>query len=122
MAKFIVRDVGEFAWDRNKLNLIEAIELEKVTGVRVAELVRDYNGHNDPSGNRGALGLAAFLWLAMRRNGHVIPFAKLAEIDAGDIDITYDDEEPETPDPQAEPPVKNTRSGSARRTGSSRKK
>ncbi|MFI9817572.1 hypothetical protein [Saccharothrix variisporea] len=122
MATFKVAGVGEFPWARDKLNLIEAIELEKATGWRVADLVADYNGYNDPSGNRGAMGLAAFLWLAMKRNGHIIPFAKLAEIDAGDIEIAYDDEEPAQPDPPAEPPARKTRSGSGPRKGSSPRK
>jgi hypothetical protein len=122
MATFKVKGVGEFPWARDKLNLIEAIDLEKATGWRVADLVADYNGYNDPAGGRGAMGLAAFLWLAMKRNGHVIPFAKLAEIDAGDIQITYDDEEPAQPDPQTEPPAQGQPSGSARKKASSPKK
>lgn len=127
MAKFIVKGVGEFPWDMSTLPLRDALELEKATKVRVGDLIIDYNGYNDPSGRRqkGMLGLTAFLWHAMRKNGHIVAYERmLDEINVDDVTEDFSDEETvePVPDPQPEPPAKKQRSGSAQNKASSPKK
>jgi hypothetical protein len=127
VAKFIVKELGEFPWDMNTLSLRDALEMEKATKTRVADLITDYNGYNDPSGRRqkGMLGLTAFLWHAMRKNGHIVSYERmLEETDIGDVTEDFSDEETEesTPDPQPERPAKRQRSGSAQSKASSPKK
>lgn len=124
MAKFIVKGLGEFVWDREKLSLKDALELEKATGTRLADLVVDYNGYNDPSGHgkRGMLGITAFLWHAMRINNHITPFSRmLEELSVDDVTEDFSDEgEAEAqPDPQVEPPATAKRRGSAQKKASS---
>jgi hypothetical protein len=120
LAKFIWKDVGEFPFDRALMLNTEAIELERVTGRRIDEIVQDFN----PKGGHGhgTLGLTCFLWLCMERAGHHMPFDQV-RFDLGDVDITYDDESKtvETPDPPAEPPAVPD-GGSARKRARSPKK
>lgn len=124
MAKFIVEGVGEFQWDRTKLSLLEAMDMERVTKTPVGDLIKDFNGGNDPTGQgkKGMRGLAAFLWVAMRRNGSNATFAEVAAFDVGTITESFDDELPEEesaePDPPVVPPA-GKKGGSVRKKASS---
>ena len=119
MAKFILKGAGEFPFDPNKLLNTEAMLLEKVTGHRLGEIVEDFNARTGP------LGLTAFLWLAMRRNGHHVKFAEL-EFDFADIEYIRTDEDTASAEAEQSGPtevaVAPTPPPSARKTAAGSKK
>jgi hypothetical protein len=123
MLKFIVEGVGEFPLDTSALTLQEVIDLEDETDRLVDDLLASFNGWGKLNGRRGSVGIAAFLWLAMRRANHMVSFKRLvAETDIAKVNLAWD-EEPQ-PDPTDEPPAKPApASRSARRAaaGSSKK-
>jgi hypothetical protein len=97
MAKFIVDGVGEFPMDLDIANITldEAISLERETGEKLDNLIARFD-------QADLLGRVSFLWLSMRRAGHVVPFKRMiAETKASQVRLDW--EEP-TPDP-GQPPL-----------------
>jgi hypothetical protein len=117
MPRFIVEGDGEYPFDTESFKLKEQIDLERVTGEKIDVIVANFNGWDNPRGTRGGLGIAAFLWLCMRRAGHSVDYGRMIEeIDVTKVRIEWEETEA-VPDPPEEPPAKPRRGGaSARKT------
>jgi hypothetical protein len=118
MPKFVVDAVGEFPLDPDTLKLREMIDLERATGEKIDAILASFNGWDNPRGIRGGLGVAAFLWLSMKRAGHIVEYARMVdEVDVSALRIEWSDTEA-VPDPQEKPPAprKGRGGGSARKT------
>ena len=75
-----------YDYDPSKMLNTEAIALQKVTGMRMAEWTTALTQGD-------AYALTGLVWLLWRRNGREVAFDEV-EFDIGSIDLT-DDEEPE---------------------------
>lgn len=99
MGTFHVAGHGDFQWDRSKIMLAEGVALEEATGRLIDDLVLQYNA-------RRRLGVAAFAWLAMRRNNHEVPWREFFEgLEIDSVQESFADEVAATTESPAEVPA-----------------
>lgn len=110
MSKFIMPGGREYPIAMRDITNKEARMLQEVAGKGYLDLVADLE-------QQGPDGKTAFLWLAMRKNGHHVEFDTL-EFPMGRMQFVYDEPDPtkgsdETPEPEQSSSLQSTTSSTS---------
>lgn len=108
MSKFTMPDGREYPIMLRDVTNREALLLEEVTGKSYVLLAADMDRY-------GPTGKTAFLWLAMRKNGHHVEFEDL-EFPMGGVIYTRDEPDPTPGSPETPKPAKSTSRASTKST------